>query len=259
MKKYIYNLLTLTLTMITLASCHSGYEEKKGEIYFKWIHGGNWTKERTLVKGADASSFKTIKHNVNLELGKDKNHVYYRAQIFNRADPKTFVQVDNYFWKDKNNVYYLNHGLQNCIVKFADPKTFEVFSIDEWAKDKNSIYHKVSKSEVYNLKSFTPINENWGKDNKYYYWKTKRLDSLDYESAEIVNTYFRNEQGKISYYIKDKNHVYFKNKIVNEANPKTFVANGVGWFGNDGINKFDWEKNIGPINKKYRETYYIKE
>ncbi|MEC3907843.1 DKNYY domain-containing protein [Tamlana sp. 2201CG12-4] len=259
MRNRIYKYLILLNTFFILASCHSGYEEKEGKIYLKWIHGGDFTKEWTLIKDADAKSFETIDHNVKLKLGKDKNHVFYRARKIKDADPKTFVQVAYYFWKDENNVYNFNHGLQNYIVKFADPENFEVLDINVWGKDKNSIFHKSSKSQVIDIESFTPINENWGKDNQYYYWQTKKLDSLDYESAEIVKTYFRDKKGKYSYYIKDKNNVYFKNQIVNGVNPKSFVANGVGSFGNDGVNRFSWEENKGPITDKFKQTYYIKE
>jgi len=99
-----------------------------------------------------------------------------------------------------------------------------------------------------NPKEFSAINEEWGKDNHFYYWNNLRVDSLDYESAEIVS----------DYYILDSQHVYFKNVIVNGANPKTFKADGVGWFGHDDKNMYDWAENKGPITEKYRQTYIDK-
>jgi hypothetical protein len=48
--KYFFILLTLG---VALTSCHSGYEEKDGKIYYNWIHGGNWTRKNTLLKDAN--------------------------------------------------------------------------------------------------------------------------------------------------------------------------------------------------------------
>ncbi len=96
MKNKNYKYLILLIVFVLLTNCRSDYEEKNGKIYFNWIHGGNFTKEETLVKDADAESFETIKHNVKLKLGKDKNYVFYKAQKIKGTDPKTFVQVKDY-------------------------------------------------------------------------------------------------------------------------------------------------------------------
>ncbi|CAH0335208.1 hypothetical protein FVB9288_00841 [Flavobacterium sp. CECT 9288] len=250
--KYLFILLIFT---ISLTSCHSGYEEKDGKIYFKWIHGGNWTRENALVKGADAETFETIDNDINIHLGKDKNHVYKDASILEHADPKTFEQVKEYYWKDRKNVYLLQFGGTDCRIKNVDPKTFKVLKDNNWTLDKNNVYYEFEKLNAVNPKTFVQLNEIWGKDNQYYYFKNLRLDALDYESAEIVIAYFMDEPASPSEYIKDKENVYFQNKIVKGANPKTFKADGVGSFGHDDKFMFNCEKNEGPITVEYKQTY----
>ena len=53
-----------------------------------------------------------------------------------------------------------------------------------------------------------------------------------------------------------------ENELLNEqvsgANLRTFKADGIGWFGHDDKNMFDWAENKGPITEKYRKTYIEK-
>lgn len=252
---FTYLSILLVLIVVTMYGCNSGYKEKNGKIYHQWIHGGNWTRENTLIEEADAETFETIKSHINVDLGKDKNHVYRDAGVLEHADPNTFEQVKDYYWKDKNNVYFLGNGDTDCRIKGADPKTFKVIKDLHWAFDKNNVYFKLEKLNDANPEFFMALNEKWGKDKRCYYFENKRLDSLDYRTAEIVMTYFGQETPEPSDYIKDKNHVYFENRLVNGANPKTFTADGAGSFGHDDRFMFDLWQNEGPITEEYKKMY----
>jgi hypothetical protein len=178
---------TLFILSIFLISCHSGYEKKNGKVYYKWIHGGNWTRENTLMEEADVQSFKTIKHDLNIHLGKDKNNVFKDADILEHADPSTFEQVKEYYWKDNNNVYLLQFGGTDCRIKNADPKTFNVIKDFNWAHDKNHVYYEFDKLEGVDPKAFIAVDNDWGKDNNFYYYHNRRVNFLDYQTAEIVS------------------------------------------------------------------------
>ena len=247
MRKVIHSSIILFLFAFLLTSCTSGYEAEQGKVYYKWIHGGFWTMEKTLMKEADASSFTTIQNNLNIHLGKDRNHVFKDASSLEHADPNTFRQISGYYWKDKNYVYLLQFCATDCRIKSSDPESFTVFKASNWSKDKNNVYFELNKLTEANAESFVVIDVDWGKDDQYYYYHDLRLDSLDYDSAEIVSPY----------YIKDKNNVFFRNKLVKGADPKTFTADGIGSFGHDDKNMFDWDKNKGPITKQYKRTYLI--
>ena len=224
---------------IILISCNLGYEIKDGKVYYKWIHGGNMSKETTLVEDADAETFEVIKNDVDLflELAKLK------------ADPATFEQIKKYYWRDKDSVYMLRYydGLDNNVVKGADPKTFQVIK-DNWGRDKKGVYHIYDQLKNVDPKKFVAIDEDWGKDDKYYYHNKERIDSLDYKTAEIVS----------SYYIKDQYRVFCRNKIAKGANPKTFEAVGIGAYGHDDKYIFEFEKNKGPITEEYKKIYMDK-
>ena len=111
---------------IILISCNLGYEVKDGKVYYKWIRGGNMSKETTLVEDADAETFEVIKNDVDFDLGRDKNYVFLELAKL-KAYPATFEQIEGCYWWDKDNLYMLQYGSpDNNAVKETDPKTFGV-------------------------------------------------------------------------------------------------------------------------------------
>lgn len=111
---------------IILISCNLGYEVKDGKVYYKWIRGGNMSKETTLVEDADAEIFEVIKNDVDLDLGRDKNYVFLELAKL-KAYPATFEQIEGCYWWDKDNVYMFQYGSpDNNAVKETYPKTFGV-------------------------------------------------------------------------------------------------------------------------------------
>jgi hypothetical protein len=245
MKNSIKTAVVYSSVLFLLVSCHSGYEEKNGKIYHQWIHGGSWTKKESLVKEADASSFEVIENDIHLDLARDKNHVFTGASILEYADPLTFGQIKEYYWKDKHHVFLLQFGGTDCRIQNADPKTFLVIEDYLWAKDSKSVFHGFDELDSVSPKTFTVIDEHWGRDDSFYYYHNSKIDSLDYETAEIVSRD----------YIKDKNSLFFQNRLVKDANPKTFKADGVGSFGHDDRYMFRGEVNEGPITEEYKRLY----
>lgn len=240
-------LLTTIVLSFFLSSCHSGYTEKDGKIYYKWIHGGHWTREYSLVEGADVATFTTINQSTNSYLGKDKNHVYIGASVLAFADPTTFEQIRDYYWKDKSHVFLLQFGGDTCVIKDADPATFEILGDDNWGRDQQNVYYKFDKLPNCNASQFTVINEAWGKDDKRYFYNHKPVNLLDYSSARVLSTY----------YIVDKNHVFCQDSLIPDADVKTFMVepNCDGSFGHDKTNRFNWYTNEGPITPEYRKMY----
>lgn len=245
--KFFFYLFAL---LLGLSSCHSGYTEKDGKIYFKWIHGGRWTKEYSLVEGADPETFSTINHSTNSYLAKDKNHVYLEASVLAFADPATFEQIRDYYWKDKNHVFSLQFGGDTCVIKDADPATFELLGNYHWARDKQHVYFKFDKLKNCQVSQFTAIDKEWGKDNKHYFYNNKPVNLLDYPSARILSPY----------YIADKFHVFCQDSLIPDADVKTFMVEPDcdGSFGHDKSNMFNWYTNEGPITPEYRQTYKVK-
>jgi hypothetical protein len=246
MKTLIKILVIVLILFFWFNSCRTGYVKKHGKVYYKYIHGGNWTMVSDLIDSADAATFTTIETKLNLSLGKDKDHVFKDPFILRFADPNTFEQVKEYYWKDKNYVFLIgvDFGRNDFRVVGADPKTFVLMTYP-WSKDANHVYYYVDSLEKVNPNAFISIDEDWGKDGRYYYLHTSKIDLVVYDEAVVVS----------KDYIKDKEHVFYHDKLVKDANPKTFKADGAGFFGHDDKYMFDEEKNTGPITEEYRNTY----
>jgi len=254
----IFLLLFIPILLILTGCGHRGYEEKDGKIYCNYANMPNWHLSPHLVKEADPATFKTVNHNQSYFLGKDKNHVFLYTSIVEEADPSTFKQIKDNYWKDKDNVYYLRAlNQRQKIIQNADPKSFELIAnssapnnsknlVFVWSKDKNRVFYKPDELTGVHPTRFVAINQYWGKNDKHYYHKNLRLDSLDYNSAETLN----------GYYIKDKNRVFYRNKLVVGANPSTFIVNGS--YADDDKNMYFMGENKGPITEEYRKRYIEK-
>ena len=100
--------------------------------------------------------------------GRDKKHVFINSAILKEADPLTFFQIQDYYWKDQNNVFLLQFGSQRQIVKNADPKSFQLLDQNLWAKDNNHVFYKFDTLPKTNPNTFKIIDKEWGKLKKGY-------------------------------------------------------------------------------------------
>ena len=207
---------------IILSSCahsnYSAYLVKDNIVYEKSSSAESGLNK---IDVADYLSFQSLA--VNPHLGKDKNHVYYRWQILIDADPKTFEKIKEYYWKDKDNVYFFGFlesnefSTKSWEILDVDAPSFSLYNVYGWAHDKNKIYHGHASFKVEKPDNFIPIDENWGKDsNACYFWNYK-VESADPRSFVIINPD----------YAKDKNHVYYMHSIIEGANPQKFKLTGM--------------------------------
>ncbi|MCR9228458.1 MAG: DKNYY domain-containing protein [Flavobacteriaceae bacterium] len=249
--KRLLSYISFLLSLFSFTGCqnNSGYEEKNGKVYYKWVNGGNYKTEYTLVEAANPTTFEVIKQNLKVHLARDENHVFINAKVIDGADPSSFEQIKDYYWRDKNQVFLLSTDDQKYhVIDGADPDSFEVIVNHYWSKDKLNVFYSATKLPDVSSSEFEAIDNHWGKDNDHYYYHSFRLGLLDYRTAEIIN----------AYYIKDKDQVFFGNKLVQGADPKTFQVNKLEYFGHDDKNMFQWEKNKGPITEEYKNTYIDK-
>ena len=71
---------------------------------------------------------------------KDKNNAYGWIFKVPNADVASIEELDNFYLKDKNNVYYFNNNSID-IISWADANSFVVEDYNSWkAKDKNSTW-----------------------------------------------------------------------------------------------------------------------
>jgi hypothetical protein len=166
------------------------------------------------------------------------------------------IKFDQNYSKDSNNVYYMySHGEKSTLVG-ADSLTFEQIN-EFWAKDKNSIYNNGRKIDGVDMQTFQIINNSvFAKDKNNVYFPNyidKGEVKFDAQTFEILSgTYLRDKNQIVSLFKaggaseliqitqvdidtfqavggafgKDKNHVYYDNKIINGADLETFKSTG---------------------------------
>ncbi len=197
------------------------------------IYSGN-----RLLENVDPSSFRILDKNYQ----RDKNHLYYETKPLLKSDPDSYEFINTLFSKDKNNLYYIG-----SIVMDANPKNYGKREIEKLDNDRsliNLIYddnytlfakrnelieisriHNLYKNDVYCLslrvigvhyitfKVFEDCEEAYAVDKNNIYCHSQIVKGADIESFQTINGQFA----------KDKNHVYFYERPLQDINPKTFV------------------------------------
>jgi hypothetical protein len=109
------------------------------------------------------------------------------------VDTITFKDLGNYFFKDKNHVYKhydMSDGGHFIIVDRADPKTFIIIN-DCYAKDKTSIYcQRLGRLDMVDYKTFKTTTETgcFAKDKNGFYFQDEKIDTTntDVELQKII-------------------------------------------------------------------------
>ena len=189
-----------------LADLFNFVKDYKNVYYLDRESDGITYKVKVLdTKGIDIPSFEFFGYSYN-KYFKDKDNIYFlndkddkmEFEKLDGANPKTFEIVDDYFARDDKNVYILGYKVDGI-----DPKTFEALNY-EMIKDKNGVY----------------FLENISEENENSEIKTKKLNlkGLDLRSFKKVDN--------SDYYFKDKNSIYYEDSgnlhKIESADLKTF-------------------------------------
>jgi len=182
-------------------------------------------------EGYDPSTFIRI----NETFAKDINHVYYCNEILEDADPKSFRALKEEYSADSRHVWYRDE-----IIEGANPATFVApeknSSLDIMiglAHDDHDYYCGTYPLHVADMSSFRQIDDSWAVDslNVYYIGLEAEIGKDivpigDYRSFRVLK----------DSYAADSKNVYYKNRIIEGADPKTFVVL-------DGGNDYGQDKN----------------
>lgn len=182
----------------------TGYTEDANDVY--------WDQYPLHV--CDKESFRILprKPHKKNHWAKDKQYVYYmlhsRDSVIVRspiADYDSFEEIDHYYARDKEQVYYCD-----TIVENANPATFRYVG-RLYCQDDAHVFFKGKKVCDYTA-SFMELNNSCAKDSLHVYYREKTI-----EGADPVT--FRLEKAS---YACDTSQVYFEGSIVEGANPSTF-------------------------------------
>ncbi len=207
------------------------------------------------IVGVDAKTFEYLNFDtLNHSWSKDKNHYYIDYKKIN-VDYSTFTFLNRRFSKDKDSLYADLNSWKFITVK---ENTNDISVINcEYIKDKSTLYYISTLSKVELLTNhFETFKTIRIVDNdvvcindkvivRGVQFKTKTVDANSFKL-------FRPNQ--IDYYSKDKNHVYYEQNVIEQANPKTYLPLEFG-YGKDDKHVYHETKLLKGVDaKSFKET-----
>ena len=212
------------------------------------------------IEGADKNTFELtydFGSVVNGYYSKDKNNVYYENKKLKGIDVKTFKKisrlVDNFLIEDKNGFYIVE---KDGSIAPIDGKEVDIENLSQLAiktnlyHDKDSMYfvknHKLvkikdaPKVDLYNLSTYNDKYIN--KYNVVYYLDT---DEGAFRILEKAESHQFSAYGDTEY-AKGRKNVYFKGKILADADYESFGM------------KYNHEKDVYEIRDKNKVYETVK-
>ncbi|MDH5476478.1 MAG: DKNYY domain-containing protein [Cyclobacteriaceae bacterium] len=223
-----YQSFILVLLLLLFFSCDKGYEKS-------WFGGVTFNENKVDVQ--DWWSFEILQN----DYARDVKTGYYRGNIIDGSDGKTFEYVWGSFAKDKNYVYSSNTYKPFVIIEYVpttrtntitildeDPSSFVVLD-NEFAKGNNHVYTMFDVLESADASTFESLGNGFAKDNKTVFFGSKILKA-DPATFQHIRGFYSSDQSSVFYedslvrgvdiqsfevldndeYAKDKHHIYKK-------------------------------------------------
>lgn len=202
---------SLLLLALAIGSCNG--QQKKGVVYYEAHNGGGLGTSKILIPEADSATFRKLNAK---DYAVDKNHVFWKAGVLEDADPKTFINLNNWYGKDKHFAYYLSQKIDG-----ADGKTFEVFGNGPYSHDAKDCFFEIDKLDVPNVKEFKVFPPNrelmyWAMDESNLYILANKYPIADCKSFEFLT----------GGYERDNINIYWDGELVKGADRATFKVTG---------------------------------
>lgn len=196
---------------------------------------------------------------------KKMDTVWFHNIALENVDPLTFKIVDDYFFRDKNQVYfyetyrvsqdYFTSKRKRYIhlVK-ADPASFESLG-DGYAKDKFPAWYLDKTFKVEDLKSLRVLNHHFTKDNKTAYLDRRPIAGSHGKTFELISDHYAKDSLRYYYcwpidgeyeikpipchfqsfdvidnqYAKDNKNVFYKGDKLSKAESSSFELISSGY------------------------------
>ncbi len=194
-----------------------GYMKDMGSIYYIDCYGmGDCNFRLDRIEADSPENFRLLLDKFTggslKNYATDNQNIYKRGELLEDLDARSFEILNDFYLKDKNNIYY-DACRGQCfshvyVLQDADVESFEVlnngYCDNCYAKDKNNIYFSIHALENVDYDSFEVINERYARDKDYVYDGDKKLEFVDVESFEVLVYEGDNR------YLKDKNNIYWQ-------------------------------------------------
>lgn len=121
------------------------------------------------------------------------------------------------YFADKNHIYLQSAFCSFCILEDAIPTDFKVINISKGYTFSNGNYYRHSDKIPFDFSKAKYLNDYYAvANNKLYFGDQILVENADIDSFKVFNPELIGNLGM------DKNHVFFKGKIIPDANPKSF-------------------------------------
>ena len=222
----------LTMTGYPLATAYNQYDEKT--LY--WTDGKVVYHRLNSMKSADTESFRHYPG----AWGIDKKHCYSQSTRLKTADPLSFEVLNDTFAKDKNHVWTLaglipeadadsfqvcdngrlSLGVMLRPLPYGGTTPYETFVPYGYAKDKSHVYYYDFQGKTKIVKKADPLTFRslqdgyFGIDNNYVFSGSHVIPQANPSSWHKLDEKY--------YYSRDRQRVYYFNRLIKEADAKTF-------------------------------------
>ena len=198
-------------------------------VFFLFLVVASSSFAESKPEGYDPSTYKRLNELYTF----DVNHVYYRYnnsyKILEGAYPSTFKALSVDYAADMHHVWFHRNMIEG-----AEPATFVVPNsklADALAHDAHDYYMGEVPLHVANMGSFRLIDSHWALDSLQVYYLgivgntyNRAVSAGDYRTFKVLN----------EFYAVDSKCVYYKNNIVEGADPASFaVLKGEYHYGQD--------------------------
>ena len=181
-------------------------------------------KKRKIIRGVDYD-LDWIK--LNEEFAKNGNTIFRFWDecfkiLYKIIDIESFEVVESkesvHYFKDKNHVYIDSYMNVFSILENANPNTIKVLDIEKGLATSENTDYYYDQIIPFRLKDATIYEGDlYQKVGEQIYFNFREKVDCDAQTFQLVDN---RECHKIVY--KDKNYVYYKGKIVEDADPVTF-------------------------------------
>lgn len=178
--------------------------------------------QSSVNRNADRETFQVLNHLYT----KDKNHAYYLSGIIKEADAATFRVLDEGryprpgwptpsedsdsgwafegFACDATQVFHYVMTIgKPCVLRGADPATFEVLPYS-YGRDAKSAYYAKYRLKGSRPATFRLLNQHFAVDDHSVFYGERAIAGADAASFEVLG----------EYWARDANRVYFQDKLV---------------------------------------------
>lgn len=249
----------LALALAGLPACgpgaRSGYHVENGVV----VHYAGFPATRYEMPGADSKTFKAY----DREYGRDKDHVYLRRDVIAGADPATFERLSpSHYNRDKAHGYYTNKiissdGANFRVIPWPRNKQGYASESSNYARDTTTVYHADKALTGVDLDTFEAVAMFNGnvvtRDKAHVYDSDEPIPGADGSSFVKLGSglYFKDRERVwarvlakdsawreipgadaatfeivLEQYARDKNHVFYEDRIVDGADVATFKEQG---------------------------------